>query len=519
MANEGSARRGLAGNGWAEAYDSEGIENFIRDVSSRWASTSDNERGLVRRLLHDTGHDVGAPQVMDDGGNLLDDPSHAAAAVQRSPRLDRHTLLAAKRYLDIEARRPGGNAERYAWANTPLPRNAETDALRRAIGIAAAEAGRPRAGIADFLLKETRRAGASQADAAGRLGIDPNTWRLEAILPGTYLNRAATQRGYVAAGRESAAITDEKGLMSMRRETVPAVVVASERNFRSSPPPTRPGVGATVGSGAASDIVRQRAGGETVGGKRAGARIDSDAAYDGKRTVGAGQPPASIGVDPEADHHDVPPDVLGSLLRGKGIPLGNGFAIDESMPRLPKPIVRRDAWSKVPPDESKLKRYTGPYTGIILHHTGSEMTPQGVEVVERAKEPLYKRRLRQWGEPFHLSQSYEKNGDVGYNFMIAPDGTIYEGRSLQYIGAHVLGHSTGNIGIAFLGDYSDQPLSVPALSAAAYLIADLRDRYHMGKGGANFITTHAQYNESKRNELRGAQQQIIDMELQLRKKP
>ena len=41
--------------------------------------------------------------------------------------------------------------------------------------------------------------------------------------------------------------------------------------------------------------------------------------------------------------------------------------------------------------------------------------------------------------------------DIGYHFLIGRDGTIYEGRPLTQLGAHVGGHNTGNIGIAFVG--------------------------------------------------------------------
>lgn len=41
--------------------------------------------------------------------------------------------------------------------------------------------------------------------------------------------------------------------------------------------------------------------------------------------------------------------------------------------------------------------------------------------------------------------------DIGYHFLIGGDGTIFEGRPLEQLGAHVGGHNTGNIGIAFIG--------------------------------------------------------------------
>ena len=100
MANEGNARRGLMGGGLASGYDSAGIADFIRNVSRRWADASDGERGMARQFLHDSGYDAGVPQVMDDGGNLVDDPGHASSAMPGSPQLDRQALMAARQYLD-----------------------------------------------------------------------------------------------------------------------------------------------------------------------------------------------------------------------------------------------------------------------------------------------------------------------------------------------------------------------------------------------------------------------------------
>lgn len=40
---------------------------------------------------------------------------------------------------------------------------------------------------------------------------------------------------------------------------------------------------------------------------------------------------------------------------------------------------------------------------------------------------------------------------IGYHFVIYPDGSIHEGRPLQQIGAHCLGHNADSIGICYIG--------------------------------------------------------------------
>ena len=39
----------------------------------------------------------------------------------------------------------------------------------------------------------------------------------------------------------------------------------------------------------------------------------------------------------------------------------------------------------------------------------------------------------------------------GYHYVIHLDGTIHNGRPLQKIGAHCLGHNTNSIGICYIG--------------------------------------------------------------------
>jgi len=49
--------------------------------------------------------------------------------------------------------------------------------------------------------------------------------------------------------------------------------------------------------------------------------------------------------------------------------------------------------------------------------------------------------------------------DVGYHFLVGIDGSIYEGRPLHLLGAHVGGHNTNNIGISFVGCFNSSGCS------------------------------------------------------------
>jgi len=70
---------------------------------------------------------------------------------------------------------------------------------------------------------------------------------------------------------------------------------------------------------------------------------------------------------------------------------------------------------------------------IILHCTA---TPEGKHFTVDD--------VRAW----HKQRGFS---DVGYHFLIYPDGRIMLGRPLGQIGSHVQGHNTGTIGIAYFG--------------------------------------------------------------------
>jgi hypothetical protein len=101
---------------------------------------------------------------------------------------------------------------------------------------------------------------------------------------------------------------------------------------------------------------------------------------------------------------------------------------------------------------------------IIVHHAaGSNINTNYTDVVRN----IY---------TFHTGT----NGwnDVGYNFLIAQDGTIYEGRDGQNImdgdnvlGAHFCGQNTGTMGICLLGDYMTAQPNDKTLESLSRLIA------------------------------------------------
>ncbi|HJL19916.1 MAG TPA: N-acetylmuramoyl-L-alanine amidase [Sandaracinaceae bacterium LLY-WYZ-13_1] len=83
--------------------------------------------------------------------------------------------------------------------------------------------------------------------------------------------------------------------------------------------------------------------------------------------------------------------------------------------------------------------------------------------------------------------------DVGYHFLVGIDGTVYEGRPLHLLGAHVGGHNTNNIGVSFVGcfhptcDASWGPRRPPEamIEAGGRLLGALGDLYGIALDGSH----------------------------------
>jgi hypothetical protein len=103
---------------------------------------------------------------------------------------------------------------------------------------------------------------------------------------------------------------------------------------------------------------------------------------------------------------------------------------------------------------------------IFLHHTA---TTSDLDDPEEAVRAIYQYHANSRGW-----------GDIGYNFIIAPDGTVFEGRAggEAVVAGHAAGFNTGSVGIALLGNYEDSHIPkemMQSLTALLYEQAELYD--------------------------------------------
>jgi hypothetical protein len=96
-------------------------------------------------------------------------------------------------------------------------------------------------------------------------------------------------------------------------------------------------------------------------------------------------------------------------------------------------------------------------THLIVHHSAGSNTSSDWAARVRAI----------WA--FHTGS----NGwdDIGYNWLIDPNGVLYEGRSDNMQGAHFCGQNGGTMGICVIGTYTDVPPTNDAITTLRNLLA------------------------------------------------
>ena len=122
-------------------------------------------------------------------------------------------------------------------------------------------------------------------------------------------------------------------------------------------------------------------------------------------------------------------------------------------------IVSRAEWGAAP------ARSTTPLSPamvnlFVLHHTTGSF--RGARTV-RSIQQFHQGPERKWA-------------DIGYNFLVAPDGVIYEGRGWGFRGAHARGHNHESVGVAFMGDGS-RPMPIPAQQSVLWLLSEAEGRF------------------------------------------
>ena len=155
-------------------------------------------------------------------------------------------------------------------------------------------------------------------------------------------------------------------------------------------------------------------------------------------------------------------------------------------------LSREKLESLWPPEYEEVKK-------IIIHHTAS--TVRDVNGDGALDGSDYRELVR---AIYHYHASSKKWGDIGYQYIIDPDGTIYEGRfgGDGVVGGHAyrsractkfgpsnMPFNKGTIGISLLGTYQDQSITLQAHEALTTLIAEKAWEFEFEPLGSGFFRT------------------------------
>lgn len=78
----------------------------------------------------------------------------------------------------------------------------------------------------------------------------------------------------------------------------------------------------------------------------------------------------------------------------------------------------------------------------------------------------------------HLSQGYS---GIGYHFYIRKDGSVYEGRPLNKVGAHCKGSNNYSVGVCFEGNFEIEHMTDAQIKAGSELLKYLFNLYPQAK--------------------------------------
>ncbi|MCS6842289.1 MAG: N-acetylmuramoyl-L-alanine amidase [Roseiflexus sp.] len=149
-------------------------------------------------------------------------------------------------------------------------------------------------------------------------------------------------------------------------------------------------------------------------------------------------------------------------LTGPVAPPAADFIKPQGIGLAKPPVVSRTAWGSPDGQGSRASPAYYPVNHIIVHHTadGNTLAPG---------QPNWAARVRAIWAYHAITRGW---GDIGYNYLIDPNGVIYEGRAGgdDAVGFHDTANY-GSMGVALIGTFSGAAPSPAAQEALVRLIA------------------------------------------------
>lgn len=134
---------------------------------------------------------------------------------------------------------------------------------------------------------------------------------------------------------------------------------------------------------------------------------------------------------------------------------------------VPSGVIPRSAWAKGAPVPALMDR-AQPYYRITVHH-------DGMNTFTSTDQYAAAQRLEQIRQA-HRQRDF---GDIGYHYVIDPAGRVWQGRPLEWQGAHVKATNQGNLGICMLGNYQQQSPNPQQLAALDRFVTSQMRTYNI----------------------------------------
>uniref|UniRef100_A0A8D3DNZ2 Peptidoglycan recognition protein 5 n=1 Tax=Scophthalmus maximus TaxID=52904 RepID=A0A8D3DNZ2_SCOMX len=122
------------------------------------------------------------------------------------------------------------------------------------------------------------------------------------------------------------------------------------------------------------------------------------------------------------------------------------------IPTIPEAIV----WQAAAPKQQERLRSLA--VKVVIHHTALPSCGG----LQECKDQIFSIQRA------HMTE--RGFSDVGYNFLVGADGTVFEGRGWGVVGAHSKGNNYDSLGIAFMGNFNNDTPSKEAISSVRELL-------------------------------------------------
>ncbi|WP_300601679.1 family 10 glycosylhydrolase [Niabella sp.] len=156
---------------------------------------------------------------------------------------------------------------------------------------------------------------------------------------------------------------------------------------------------------------------------------------------------------------------------------GNESSVTET-PLNKVVILPRSSWQAA--DAKPYKQHTP--VRITVHHEGGKVLSENASATTRLKN------IQTW-----CMGPDRKWTDIPYHYLIAPDGTVYEGRNPLTVGETNTEYDpTGHLLICFLGNYEEQTPTPHLKVVLSRLIAQLCEQYRLSP---ETISTHRDHSK------------------------